>query len=185
MSAIVEKAAKAALKGLLKLVKKELNKPPRQLGEWLGEYRIQPPEDDKRSTFHQSPTDPLRLLVYGDVRLEYMLSGKYPTDFGSIPKLIQKLGKNIKMLKLAPRDFERAYLHHDGLYRFAGVYVRPVGEIEWTWVSITRAEADALLYIGLTAEKATRAQSQVIYRGVLIGAGRAWRIHRKSERDVS
>ena len=127
-------------------------------------------------------SDPLRLF-HRKSRLEFsFVQPVFHTDLGSIPVLAQ----DIKQLRLKPDAFPRSYVLHDAIYANAAVKVRdPAKAAPWTTMKAKRADADVLLYVGLSCEGATRAEASAIYRAVQAFGGFAWRRHRKRELERS
>lgn len=164
-AALAAKAAKLAGEELLKL-------PAPPHGEWRGAYVAERQPD---GLWHvvQSATDPMRLYMT-DLDLEFAWAGRLVSDGGSIPKWAQ----GIKGLHLSPDAYLRAFFHHDALYERAKVWVREPGG-RWHEIPVDRRQADAQLYCGLGAEKATLADAQVIYRAVRMFGHRAWEKCRK------
>lgn len=165
-AALAAKAAKIAARELLKL-------PAPPHGEWRGSYVAERKGD--LWLVVQSQADPMRLYVKS-LGLEFAWAGRILSDGGSIPKAAQ----SIRALRLKPDSFPKSYFHHDALYKRRKVWVREPGG-DWHEIEIDRRGADAQLYCGLGAEKATLAEEQTIYRAVRMFGWRAWEEDRKED----
>ena len=82
----------------------------------------------------------------------------------------------------------RSYSLHDAAYKSACVLVRdPAKSQAWTRIPVNRADADMLLFLGLTCdetpsgENASIADCAAIYRSVQAFAGGAWDKHRSDK----
>lgn len=185
---ITKAMAKKTLKAIAKQVRKELNKPTRQLGAFAGEHKI---ESFKGLFFivHQSSADPLRIRVFGkpfglDVDLEFAPCGELLTDFMSIPRWAEWMGKKVEDLTLGRRDYDRTAIIHDYGYAKGTIMVREFGQSGWLEIDVNRDFMDCLLYICLTAESASRINAQAIYRAVVGFAGAAWAAHRNGTAET-
>lgn len=145
---------------------------PHIYGEWRG--RLAFDLDGDGYHVRQSADEPLRLFV-PDLGFEYSFRGGFDSDGGSIPKILQ----DIPRLRLKPDSFLRSYFLHDYCYAVAVCWCRRPDAHVWSSFPLTRAMADCLLYVGLTAEGATLAEARAIYRAVRIGGSVAWRKHRR------
>ena len=164
-AALAAAAAALAARELLKL-------PAPPHGEWRGAY-VASRRPDGLWGVVQSAADPMRLFVPG-LALEFAWAGTLVSDAGSIPKTAQ----SIKALRLAPDSFLKSYFFHDACYERAQVFGREPGGY-WRALPLDRRKADALLYCGLGAERATLAEAQIIYRAVRMFGHRAWERCRK------
>lgn len=147
---------------------------PHVHGEWMGDLRF---ERDGEIWHVQQPAEyPCRLWI-PQVGFEYAWKGGFDSDGGSIPAIFQ----TIKQLRLRPDAFLRSYFLHDYCYAAAVCWCRRPDARAWSRLALTRAIADCLLYVGLTAEGATLAEARAIYRAVRIGGSVAWRKHRRAD----
>lgn len=159
-----------------KLLDEALSIRPHVHGEWLGVLEYD--KDEPRKLYHvRQPADnPLRLYI-PDLGFEYAYRGGYDSDGGSIPSFFQ----DIPRLRLKPDSFLRSYFLHDFCYAHAACWCRLPGACAWSRMPVTRAIADCLLYVGLTAEDATLAEARAIFRAVRLGGSIAWRQHRRED----
>lgn len=118
------------------------------------------------------PEDPLRLEhIPTGWKIVFPLR-EMETDFASVPKMAQWIGKALAELHLEPRAFEKAALFHDGGYAVAFVFV--VHRSRAVKVSITKRQADAILFVALECQGATVADGLSYTTAVeLFGKG-AW-----------
>lgn len=166
--------AALAAKVAASLLDEALKVKPHVHGEWLGTLEYD--KDGPLYIVRQPAKDPLRLYV-PELGFEYAFQGGFESDGGSIPSFFQ----DVPRLRLKPDSFLRTYFLHDYCYLKAACWVRLPGACAWSWLPLTRAMADCLLYVGLTAEDATLAEARAIFRAVRIGGGIAWRQHRRAD----
>lgn len=145
---------------------------PHVHGEWLG--RLEYERANGLYQVRQPSEDPLRLWV-PELGFEYAYRGRFLSDGGSIPKILQK----IPYLHLQPDAYLRSYFTHDYGYEHEYIWCRPRGAETWTQLPVDRVMMDCILYIGLTAENATLADARIIYRAVRVAGESAWRRCRK------
>ncbi len=145
---------------------------PHVHGEWHG--ALEYVQDGELYHVRQRADDPLRLWV-PELGFEYAYRGGFDSDGGSVPKVLQ----DIPRLRLKPDSFLKSYFLHDYLYAEAGCWCRAPEARVWSWMPVTRSMADCLLYIALTAEDATLAESRAIFRAVRFGGAIAWHKHRR------
>lgn len=187
MSALLATLSSKALKELWKLFLKEAEKTSKKQGEWEGVFHFESlGKSDGTGQYAKGVpiwrvtrdiANPCR-LVLKDAGLEYTYySESFITDFGSIPPLLGK----IKQVRLGREDFRMSYALHDDAYNNGYAYVRPIGEDGWVKVPVDRRQADILLCIALTADTATNAELQLVYRGVRTFARSPWFEHRKHD----
>lgn len=127
------------------------------------------------------PDLPSRFFDY-ETGLEFRPDMVVSTDWGSVPWTAQKILK--KWLRLFPEAFKDAYLHHDGGYILGGMWVRRAGG-PWVFVHMTRAQIDALLWAGLGANGANKAERLAIVAGVRVGGWAPWGNYRKRENRLA
>lgn len=122
------------------------------------------------------PADPLRLRHLATGRCLCPAFREMDSDLASVPRVVQLAGKAAKALHLAPDAFPKSAVTHDAAYA-AG----------WCWVvadgvarkaTVTRAQADACLYLCLRCEGATVADCLTYHTGVRIGGESHWRAAR-------
>jgi hypothetical protein len=90
------------------------------------------------------------------------------TDLGSIPLWLQT-----KLPKYFAKDrYPLSYLFHDSAYRHKGVWIFANGV--WEFRSVTRKQADELLYEMLLIEGASKLNAKLIYTGVRLGGWASW-----------
>ena len=118
------------------------------------------------------PEDPLRLEhIPTGWKIVFPLR-EMETDFASVPKMAQWIGKALEELHLEPRSYEKAALFHDGCYAAAFVFV--VHRSRAVKVAITKRQADAILFVALECQGATVADGLSYTTAVeLFGKG-AW-----------
>lgn len=170
MNAAMSAAALAAVKAGGKAM---LDMPGKRRGEWRGKFLCKK-IGDNRWWIDQDWGDPCRLYIESP-DLEYAFGGGFESDLGSIPKIFQ----GITQLRLKPDSFPRPFSMHDWTYKTEKIFVRIPPEGAWHELPQTRPEADTTLLFGLWADGAKLAEAEVIYDGVRVGGGIAWRQHRR------
>lgn len=120
------------------------------------------------------PADPLRLRHVPTGRCLCPPFREFDTDLASIPALLQKATRASRTLHLQADSFPRSAAFHDALY-----------EAHWCWVvadglalrsPVTRAQADAILYLSLASEGATVADGMTYHAAVRAAGARHWRL---------
>lgn len=118
------------------------------------------------------PADPLRLRHLPSRRCLCPAFREMDTDLASIPALARLAGKPFKALHLKPDSFPRSAVFHDALY-----------DAGWCWAvefgiasraRVTRAQADAILYLCLGCEGATCADGLAWHSAVRAGGAGHW-----------
>lgn len=172
-------AATAAAKVALQEARKFLAR-PMHTDEWRLAGRIEVVaelEPGRRWLVKTPQADPLRL--------EHIPSGyklvvpfrEMETDFASIPELARRLAGKAKALHLEPMDYAKSAFFHDQIFAAA-----------WCWcvraglairVTVTKRQADAILFVCLECEGATWADGLAYHGGVSLFGQKAWRAARK------
>lgn len=200
---IAAAVAKVLAKVAWRLVRMWAQKKARIRGEWLGRWKSVTPADAVAAAQAGYNADTPTRLIVNDRRdprrwrhesgTEYMPDTPGITDGGSTPALARDAVK--KWADLEPfGKFADAYFFHDAVYRDAGCWVRlPKAEAAkhglsvpkgsdlsaWTWMPLTRAMADTLLFQQMPSCGGRNGEVQAIFRAVRVGAARAWRNHRR------
>lgn len=120
------------------------------------------------------PADPLRLRHVPTGRCLCPPFREFDTDLASIPALLQKATRASRTLHLQADSFPRSAAFHDALY-----------DAHWCWAveegralraPVTRAQADAILYLCLASEGATVADGMTYHAAVRAVGERHWRL---------
>lgn len=173
-------AAAAAAKIVLKEARSLLARPMRT-DEWrlLGEIQLVKEVSPGRWLVRVPSENPLRLEHVPTGMLLVGAFREMETDFASVPKSVQKIAKDSKVLHLNPRDYELAVFSHDQDYA-AG----------WCWavwngcavkVTLTKGQADAKMYVMLECCGATYADGLAYHGGVALFGGKAWKRCRREK----
>jgi len=101
------------------------------------------------------------------------------SDGGSIPKLVRDMDNAWADLRPFGRH-KAAFYAHDSMYAEGGCWIMLVGKTEWTWLSLTQAKADLLLFQMLTVG-GRKAECFAIWRAVRRFGRWAWRRHRQRD----
>lgn len=118
------------------------------------------------------PADPLRLRHLPTGRCICPAYREMDTDLASVPRIAQAAGKASKALHLAPDAFPKSAVFHDAGYAAGWFWVVADGVAREA--PVTRAQADAILYLGLSCEGATFADGIAWHSGVRLGGASHW-----------
>lgn len=180
-------------------------KSARVRGRWRGAWSVEVAACREAAQQAGYESNTCRLVVNGDIDprrfmhesgWEYMAETPLISDGGSTPVIARKVCKN--WADLEPYGiFKDAFYFHDSAYRFRGCWVRmprdaankfaidvPLGaELSvWTWMPLTRAMADTLLFQQMPSCGGRNGEINAIFRAVRVFGGAAWRAHRKRDR---
>lgn len=116
--------------------------------------------------------DPFVFRLGSPTGIEYVyVPAGFLTDFASIPRVLWSLWP-------PTGAYGKAAVVHDALY--AWPYVR---RVDGPSRRVTKAEADRILLAGMQVLGIGWMTQQVLYRGVQVGGGLAWRAHRRRPLD--
>lgn len=118
-------------------------------------------------------TDPLRLEHLPTGQKLVVPFAESLTDFASVPKLLQRLSRGQDVLHLQATSYPDAALFHDMLYEAAWCYAVKSGRA--VRVPVTKAQADAVLYIAMECAGATFADGLAYHGAVSLFGGEAWK----------
>ena len=130
--------------------------------------------------FSTSVSNPFRLTNIKEGFHIIVPKFQYNSDLGNIPHCISKLFESEKMenyARLQPNSFPKSYAFHDGMYSFHQVLFVNNGKMRK--MSISRVQADVILFLGLAAEGARLLESQLIYRSVRMFGSPHWKIKKE------
>jgi len=168
-SALLAEAVRAARKALAS---------PMRPGTWAleGVLALEPRGKGLwRATL--DPADPLRLRHLPTGRCLCPAYREMDTDLASVPSIAQAVGKASKALHLAPCAFPKSAVTHDAGYAAGWFWVVADGVARKA--TVTRAQADAILYLCLSCEGATVADGIAYHAGVRAGGLSRWRAARQ------
>lgn len=123
------------------------------------------------------PADALRLRHVPSGRCICPAFREMETDLASVPEIAKRVARHFPALHLEADSYARSAIFHDALY-----------EAGWCWVvegrkasraPVTRAQADAILYLCLCCEGATAADGFAYHAGVRAGGASHWRKARR------
>ncbi len=117
------------------------------------------------------PSDPLRLEHVSGQKLVVPFA-EMLTDFASVPRLVQSLSGG-DVLHLKATDYRDAALFHDMLYAAAWCWAVKAGRA--VKVHVTKAQADAVLFVALECSGATMADGLAYHGAVALFGGGPWR----------
>lgn len=120
------------------------------------------------------PADPLRLRHVPTGRCLCPAFREFDTDLASIPWLLQKATRGSETLHLQADSFPESVVFHDSIYTVHWCWVVVGGEA--TRAPVTRAQADAILYLCLACQGATIADGMAYHAGVRASGASHWRI---------
>lgn len=126
--------------------------------------------------FTTSNDNPLRLTNLSEGWHIVVPKFTYPTDLGNVPSFVSRLFESEKMenfARLQPNSFPKSYAFHDGMYDFHQVIFVNKGKMRT--MSISRTQADVILFLSLAAENARWLEAQMIYRAVRMFGGKHWK----------
>lgn len=110
-------------------------------------------------------------FIYTDKEgIQYMTDWHFETDGGSVPPSCQI----IPFAHLNPLNFPRAYLLHDGLYQYGGLYVRYPFEPVFKFRLFNRMFADKSMSNWLYFDDANWWTRRVILNGLALGSWTIW-----------
>lgn len=107
--------------------------------------------------------EPLRYQGHTD---EFEVPGGFPTDFASVPRIVQSIAP-----KMGRQN--RAAVLHDYLYALAPLVLRKSG-----YRRITRKESDGLFRRCMREDRVNVLRRWVFYYGVRLGGWLTWRRYR-------
>jgi len=123
------------------------------------------------------PEDPLRLRHLPSRRCLCPAFREMETDLASIPALARLAGKPFKALHLQADSYPRSAVFHDALYAAGWCWVVEFGIA--SRARVTRAQADAILYLCLACEGATAADGLAYHTCVRAGGASHWNAARR------
>lgn len=183
-AAVVTTGAKEAYKAVKRLLGHELSADGWRLA---GRFDDEP-RSDGWYIAHIDPSDPLRLEHVPTGRKLVVPFAKMLTDYASVPRLLQAVGKSSDVLHLDPTRYKAAALFHDELYAAAkAIAVSNVTlkngrtEARAVVVTISRRQADAVLYVCMECMGATLADALAYHGAVSLFGGRAWKLCRQGD----
>lgn len=110
-------------------------------------------------------------FIYTDKNgIQYMPDNHFETDGGSIPPACQI----IPFAHLNPLNFPRAFLMHDGLYQYGGLYVKYPAETDFKFRLFDRKFADTSIADWLYYDDANWWTRRVICTGLAAGSWTVW-----------
>ena len=74
---------------------------------------------------------------------------------------------------------------HDAAYARRGCWWRANDDSEWLWLTLTRKQADMLLFQMLPATGGKNLEVRAVYAAVRAFGGKAWKRHRERERQTT
>lgn len=143
---------------------------------WEGEYALEPIEENLWR-IHLDPANPLLLRHVPSRRCLVPAFREMDTDLASIPDFAVRIGRHLDAVHLERDSYVRSVVMHDALYTAGWCYVVVAGLA--SRATVTRAQADAILFLGLACEGATAADGFAYHAGVRLGGASHWAAARK------
>lgn len=120
------------------------------------------------------PADPLRLRHVPTGACLCPAFREFDTDLASVPALLQKATSGSETLHLQADSFPESVVFHDALCSVHWCWVVFGGEA--TRAPVTRAQADAILYLCLACQGATIADGMAYHAGVRAFGASHWHL---------
>ena len=176
-AALTAAGAKEARKALRGLFGRKMSAEDWRL---VGRYDEEP-RGDGWYMVRIDPDDPLRLEHLPTGQKLVVPFAEILTDYASVPKMLQGLADGSEVLHLKATDHKDEAVFHDMLYAAAGCYA--VKKHRAVWVRVTKAQADAVLYVCMKCRGATLADGLAYHGAVSLCGGPAWKKCRRENAE--
>ena len=145
--------------------------------QWEGRYAFEP-IGENLWRIHLDPAAPLLLRHVPTRRCLVPAYREMDTDLASIPDFAVRIGRHLDAVHLERDSYVRSVVMHDALYTAGWCWVVVAGLA--SRATVTRAQADGILALGLACEGATVADCLTYHAGVRLGGASHWADARKA-----